>query len=68
MVGILMDLVRFMEGIAHVSRIWKDECYESFVWRRNYVCLMHALRERKVTVRMGENETEIDFVLKTKEY
>ena len=31
------------------------------------MCQIHGLREekRKVTFRMGENETEIDFVLNT---
>ena len=34
------------------------------------MCQIHGLREekRKVTFRMGENKTEIDFVLIKKEY
>ena len=34
------------------------------------MCQMHGLREekRKVTSRMGENETEIDFMLIKKEH
>ena len=34
------------------------------------MCQIHGLREeeRKVTLRIGENETEIDFVLIMKEY
>ena len=32
------------------------------------MCQIHGLRERKVTFRIGENETEIDFVLIKKEH
>ena len=32
------------------------------------MCDIHGTRERKVTFRMDENETEIDFVLIKKEH
>ena len=34
-------------GYGEVRVIWKEECYLSFALRRNYVCKMHGLRERK---------------------
>ena len=36
----------------------KEQSYFSFVRRRNYAC-----QKRKVTFRMGENETKNDFVM-----
>ena len=61
----LMELMGFIEGMAKVRGIWKNVI--SFVWRC-YACQIHGLREekRKVTFRMGENKTEIDFVFKKK--
>ena len=35
------------EGMALDRGIGKEECYYSFVWRRNYVRQIHGLRERK---------------------
>ena len=37
------------DGVHHgvSQRNLKEECYLSFVWKRNYVCLIHGLRERK---------------------
>ena len=32
------------------------------------MCQIHGLGESKITFRMGENETEIDFVLIKKEH
>ena len=43
--------------------ILKEECYGSFVGRKNYAYQVHGLRESKRTFRMRENKTEIDFVL-----
>ena len=37
LVGMLMDLMGFVECIEYVRRIWNEECYNSFVWRRNYM-------------------------------
>ena len=36
-----------MEGMVLVRGILKKEYYWSFFCRRNYVCQMHGLRERK---------------------
>ena len=33
--------------VVYFRGIWKEECYWSIVWRRNYVCQIHGLRERK---------------------
>ena len=35
-------------GYGKVRVIWNKECYWSFVWRRNYVCQIHDLRESKI--------------------
>ena len=42
----------------------------SIVWRKNYVSNAWFSREdkRKVTFKIGEDETEIDFVLIEKEH
>ena len=44
---IVMSLMEFTEGMALVRGIWKEECYYSFVWRRNYVSQIHGIRQRK---------------------
>ena len=46
-VGILIDFMGFMECIAYVRATWKEECCQSFVWRRIYVCQIYALKEKK---------------------
>ena len=39
------DRVHGGYGVNRV--IWNEECHWSFVWRRNNVCRIHGLRERK---------------------
>ena len=58
-------------GMGNVRGIRKEESNKSFVWRRNYkLSNTWSNREEKmkVTFRMGENETEIDFLLIKKEH
>ena len=64
-----MGLMGFMERVRLVRGVWEEECYWSFAWRKNYVLNTRFKREekRKVTFIIGENETEIDFVLIMKE-
>ena len=40
-------LIAFFGGMVKVRGILKKECYKSFAWRRNYVCQIHSLGERK---------------------
>ena len=47
LVGILMVLMGCMEGMVQGRGLLKEECYDCFVWGRNYECQIHGLRERK---------------------
>ena len=42
-----MDFMGFMDDMLLVRGICEEECYHSLAWRRNYVCQIHGLRERK---------------------
>ena len=67
-----MDLMGFMEdgGWRRRSEEFGRKNVISFVWRMNFVCQIHGLREEKgkVTFRMGENGTDIDLVLTKKKH
>ena len=65
-VSILMDLMGFMRGIVMV----RGRMLLEFCMQKELCAQIHGLIEekKKVTFRMGENETGIDFALKKKEH
>ena len=49
-IGIWMDLMVAHGGYGVDQRKgkewnWKEECDQSFVWRKNYVCQIHCIRK-----------------------
>ena len=67
----LMDILVGILIWSRSGEFGRKNVIRVFVWIRNYVCQIHGLKKeekRKVTFRIGENETEIDFVLIKKEH
>ena len=63
LIGILIDT---MGGMLEVRRMLLEFCLEKELSVSNTWC--KRVEKRKVTLRMGENEKEIDFALIKKEY
>ena len=49
-----MDSIGFMESMVQARGTYKEECYKSFAWRKNYLCQIHGLREKKYIFKLGE--------------
>ena len=47
-IGILLASMMFLEGIVYVEEFGRKNA-ASFVWKKNYVCQIHGLREKKRT-------------------
>ena len=54
--GSVIDVFGGVHGRYGVDLRNLEECLESFVWRKNCMCQVHGLAERKVAFKLRENE------------